>query len=97
MNTQLTFFNTCKLSEPDLSTARAKAGDMQNRILEIMKDVDKLTPIEVWDIYNELYRPALIGSIRRSMTNLTDQGKLVRLDEQKMERYNMPNYYWKAI
>jgi hypothetical protein len=37
----------------------------------------------------------LITSIRRSMTDLSDNFMLVKMDKKKVEVYGRPNHYWK--
>lgn len=95
MQTEL-FYNTIHLTGSDLSQARAKAAKQDDRILEIMRGAEKMTPLQVSRLYNEIYPEAPVTSIRRSMTNLTNQGKLERLEEKVMEKFGMPNFYWKV-
>lgn len=91
------YFNTVHLSGSALSEANQQADCQGKRIMEIMTGTDKMTPIECWDIYRELYGEILLTSVRRSMNTLTRDGKLVRLDDQKKERFGHPNFYWKAV
>lgn len=51
-----------------------------HRILLNLKMIDSNTPLT---------------SIRRSITNLTKQGKLIKTDEQVKSIYGRPEYVWK--
>lgn len=98
MNPQLeiSFFNTIDLTGRQLSEAENQAYKQDDRVLQILKSGDKMTPFEVSEIYNSLYNEAPVTSIRRSMTVLTDRGLLQMCDEMKVERFGKPNHYWKV-
>lgn len=90
------FYNTISLSGSDLLQAECKASDQNKRVLEIIKERGKSTPFEVSQIYDKLYNPAPVTSIRRSMTTLTKQGKLEMLDEMKKEKFGHNNHLWRV-
>lgn len=94
---QLDFFNTINLSGVPLQEATEKACHQNDRVLKIMKELIKATPFQVSEVYDKLYSPAPITSIRRSMTVLTSQGKLEMTDEMKKGKYGMNNHVWKII
>ena len=61
-----------------------------------MYSTDKLTPSEVYLIYNVDYKPNTpITSIRRAMNTLTKRGKLVKTDEMKEGEYGKPEHCWR--
>ena len=91
------FFNTVKLSGSDLAEATRQADCQNGRVLDIIRKAGRLTPFQVSSIYDKLYDPAPVTSIRRSMTVLTKQGKLAKCDEMKTERYGMKNHYWRVV
>ena len=92
----MSFYNTINLKLEDLKRAQVKAKYQKDRILLIMETLGgKFTPYEVQIIYNNWWpQTALITSIRRSMTNLTKEDKLEKLEVMKEERYGKPNHYW---
>ena len=89
------FYNTIHLSGTDLTEAKEQTGVQSQRILEIYKKAIKLTPVEAWEAYCELYPAALLTSIRRSITSLTGQGLLIKTSEMRQGRYGKKNYIWK--
>ena len=50
------------------------------------------TPYEVGDALNN---KMLASSVKRSITDLTTLGHLIKTDEKVIERYGRPNYKWK--
>lgn len=91
---QLEFFNTIQLPAKPLFEATENASKQGGRILDIMKDGQKRTPLEVARVYNQMYPNVPDTSIRRAITVLTDQKKLVMLDEMTKEKYGYPNHLW---
>ncbi len=66
------YYNTTNLSGTELDTARRKATKQNDRVLLIYKAKNRpMSPSEVWNTYNAWFDRSLIGSIRRSITNLT--------------------------
>lgn len=94
---QLDFFNTIHLAGPELVSAKKQTGLQDERVLEIIRKGVKMTPFQVSSEYDKLYNPAPVTSIRRSMTVLTDRGKLEMCDEMVTEKYGKPNHYWKIV
>lgn len=93
---EISFFNTIDLAGKELSEAENQACKQDDRVLQILKSGDKMTPFEVSEAYNSKYSEAPVTSIRRSMTVLTDRGLLIMCDEMKVERFGKPNHYWKV-
>ena len=54
-----------------------------------------MTPAQVSSYYDDYYGPAPLTSIRRAMTTLTKDGKLIKTDKQVPGIYGTPNYKWK--
>ena len=93
---QLNFFNTTELKPEPLALAIAQACNQNERVLKIFKRMDcKLTPLQVSEIYNNIYPECPVTSLRRSITVLTTKGLLVKCNEQRNEKYGHPNYYWR--
>lgn len=91
------FFNTINLSGNELKVKEEKCNQQEQRILDIMKVGQPVTPLEVSLFYDKLYPPAPITSIRRAMTCLTKKGYLRKLDEMKIEAYGSKNHYWEKV
>ena len=87
------FFNSTKLAGGDLIKERNNSKSQTNLILDFFKSnpSKQLTPFEVSDALN-LGCP--ITSIRRSLTVLTDRGRLIKCDTMKEGMYGKKNYTW---
>lgn len=87
------FYNTPSLSGKELIKAERKAATKNARILQLFIDnpLGKYTPIEVSEILN-IHE----SSCRRACHQLAkeDNAKLIRLAEQKIEKYGLPNHYY---
>ena len=96
---ELVFHDTVPLPSEELERARRKATTQRDVILQIFKD----NPEHHWTPYAVLMSmerygvPMLITSIRRSITDLTKEGRLIKCDysERKPGNYGMTNRTWK--
>jgi Tfp pilus assembly PilM family ATPase len=72
METPHIYHNSTNLSGYQLETAIRKATKQNDRVILIYKAKNRpMTPSEVWNTYNAWFDRSLIGSIRRSITNLS--------------------------
>lgn len=91
------FYNTIGLKGQSYVKAIKNAHTQSERILTILKFKKiPLTPFDVWNEYQKYYPPCPVTSIRRSLTNLTQQGFLEKSETMGMGIYGMPNNKWKA-
>jgi hypothetical protein len=92
---QLSFFNTINPKGEELTQARETLSKQEQRVLQIMRGKESMTPFEVIVTYNRWFKPIPITSIRRCMTVLTEKGRLEKLDEMKEGNYGKPNHKWR--
>lgn len=85
------FYNTIYLKQTELEKEIKNAKNQEEKIMVIFKQKKELTPSEVWEHLMEYP----LTSIRRAMTNLTEQGRLTKTSIQKIGYYGKPNYVWK--
>lgn len=85
------FYNTIYLKQTELEKEIKNAKNQEEKIMVIFQQKKELTPSEVWEYLMEYP----LTSIRRAMTNLTDQGRLRKTNTQKVGYYGKPNYVWK--
>ena len=72
METPPIYFNTNNLTGAELTEAVQKATKQNERVMLIYKAKNRpMSPSEVWNTYNAWFNRSLIGSIRRSITNLS--------------------------
>jgi len=91
----MTYFNTTHLKDMDLIHAITKAENQNDAVYNIFKVLKSASPSKVWKHYNELKDKAPLTSIRRSMTTLTNKGKLIKTFETTHGIYGKPEFIWK--
>lgn len=90
------FYNTIHLEGQELAQAKEQTGLQDARVLGLFEFYDKsLTPFEVHELYQNAYGRVCITSVRRSITCLTDSGKLVKTSEMRQGGFGKKNYCWK--
>jgi hypothetical protein len=90
----MTYFNTNSEDGDTLASSQTQAATQEDRILELFSDAGggyQLTPFQV---KNLLHTTWPITSIRRAMTVLTNEGKLVKQDRMQIEMYGKYNHTW---
>lgn len=88
------FYNTTNEKGQILSKRVRNAETQEDMILAWFRDNPTLS-FSPFSIQEMLYPDTPITSVRRALTNLTSQGKLIKTDEKEIGRYGMPNYKWK--
>lgn len=86
------FFNTSRESGDDLKERKTHNGRQNERIMEAMRVLRTATPSQVMQF---LGNNILIGSVRRGMTTLTDNGKLEKTSTQIPGPHKVPEYVWR--
>lgn len=88
------YYNTTDLEGERLQKRIEQAESQEEMISELfeMHPDKKFTPYDVWKIVFSKNVP--ITSVRRAMTNLTDEEVLVKTGEQREGPYGQPNYCW---
>lgn len=89
------FYNTTQLTGNDLIRENQKALSQEERILFYFEDSfePNFTPFE---ILNDVFQNQIpITSVRRAMTNLTSQGKLIKTDIQRLGAYGKVCFAWR--
>jgi Fe2+ or Zn2+ uptake regulation protein len=90
------FHNTIKLVGKKLDEARKSARNQNERIyLIFLQNKGKnMTPFQVHSEYNKLYPNVPVTSIRRSMTYLTENSMIQKLDSMDKGIYGKNNHQW---
>jgi hypothetical protein len=90
------FYNTVDLPEPQLKIADKNAEKQEDVILNFFRSnaTKSFTPFDVQKSC-KLLSSTPITSIRRAITNLTLNNRLVKTNELKPGEYGKPNYTWK--
>ena len=89
------FHNTINSEGEKLIAHNITCRNQEDRILAIFKETHlRMTPFEVLDKYKKLYKEVPITSIRRAITNLTEQNRLIKTHSMKEEKFGKPNFEW---
>lgn len=95
MNAAVHFHNTTRLSGAELREAVLAAEKQDDAVLAIFRNArGPLSPSDVWGQVQQAGKAWPLTSIRRAITNLTDDGALARLDLQKPGIYGKPEHLW---
>ena len=88
----MTYYNTNSEEGPELIKSRMNTVKQETTIYLLFEDDSYLSP----DMIDELlYNDYPITSIRRALTNLTDQGLLEKTDKMVMGKYGKKTHTWK--
>lgn len=95
----MSYFNTTNESGTTLNNNVAKAKSQEEEIFDFFKYVNSFnefnsTPSEL-QMLNLKLKIYPITSIRRALTNLTKQGKLIKTNEKRIGMYGRSEYVWK--
>jgi hypothetical protein len=94
----MSYYNTTNEFAKVLETSKQKAKRQDEIILNAFKQISEMTPSEVWTNFFDV-DSVPITSVRRAMTDLTNDGKLIKTEVKKKGIYGKPEYVWqlKAI
>ena len=88
----MTFYNTINENPSELARSQSKAKTQEQKIINCFKQYERpLSPSMVLSI-SGLNCP--ITSIRRAMTNLSDDGKLEKTKDFVMGNYGKKEHLW---
>lgn len=88
----MSYYNTTKESGTTLKNNVAKAKSQEVIIYSEFLSGKEINPKE---LFNTFSKQMPITSIRRALTNLTKQGKLIKTDEKRIGMYGRSEYVWK--
>jgi len=88
-----TFYNTISASKPDLEFYRRQVERQEDTVVAFFQAHPGrfYTPFE---IQQAVLPQAPITSVRRALTNLTNDGWLEKVDQMVRERFGKPNHCW---
>ena len=92
----MSYYNTTIERDPSLKQFQKDAKKQEAVILKMFEVYEpQQTKFSRWDMV-ELY-PCFIlpSSVGRCLTDLTKEGKLIRLDEKKTSKYGRPEHFYK--
>jgi len=92
----LNYFDTTHLPPAALGAAIRQAERQDDAILAIFQQYGTLSPSRCWEILiAHTGDNTPLTSVRRSISTLTDAGKLTMLDEQVKGIFGKPQHLWR--
>lgn len=93
----MTYYNTTHLAGADLRDVQAQALTQTDDVLNFFRHRDRGQGLTPWEVCAALYAddPAKITSVRRSITNLTEQQRLIKTGQQRKGPRGANEYVWK--
>ena len=88
----MSYFNTTSETNPELGQYRQRAWNQDEVVMNWFDLLGSGTPSQV---HQDVLQSAPLTSIRRSITNLTNEGKLVKTERKKQGAYGRPEYVWR--
>lgn len=93
------YYNTTNLKGSDLYRRIYQAEKQEDKVLAFFKYQEHMHPGSVWSPFEVLKlvfaETVPVTSVRRSITNLTKAGYLVKTTFKVMGPYGMPSYTWR--
>lgn len=91
----MSYFNTVHLSGEDLKNAIIRAKNQDEAIMHLFLNTRKTySPSRILTIMQKAGKQWPIVSVRRSLTNLTTKGELVKKNEMVEGAYGSPEHLW---
>lgn len=90
----MSYYNTTSEFAKILDNSIKKTKKQEEIILNAFKQICEMTPSEVWTNYFDVDNVP-ITSVRRSITDLTSEGKLIKTEVKKLGIYGKPEHIWK--
>lgn len=90
----MSYYNTTKQTGENLQEYKAKSKTQDELIMDAFMEHKSLSPSMVLEV-TKMNCP--ITSIRRSITNLTNEGKLTKTFITRKGVYGRPEYYWRIV
>lgn len=88
------YYNTTNEEGAELKSYSEKAETQKEKVLRTFKEFGLLTPSQAWKV-SGLRLGTPLTSIRRAITDLTKEGKLIRTEEKKPGIYGRPESIYK--
>ena len=90
------YHNTTIERDPSLKQFQKEAKKQEDVVIKMFETYEsQQIKFSKWDL-TELYPTFILPtSVGRCLTDLTKEGKLIRLDEKKTSKYGRPEYLYK--
>lgn len=89
----MTFFNTTSTSGKQLAKYSQNAKSQEIRIMDVFNRFERMSASQCW---MKMYTKEPLTSIRRGITNLTKEGKLVKTEFKVQGYYGSAEYVYQV-
>jgi len=90
------FYNTNDTRQPELSLAWKRTENQKEIVKKIFNsNLQGLTAFEAWKIYESLGVTCPLTSIRRAVSDLTEEGYLIMTSDKRIGGYGSQNFIYK--
>ena len=91
----MSYYNTTNETQPQLELSWEKTKSQDHIVMNIFTNHPKgLTAFEAWNVYQSYGFRCPQTSIRRSITDLMNDGKLVMTTDKRLGGYGKSNYVY---
>ena len=87
----MSYYNTVGIKGEQLEGRKVRTHTQKEQIHAIFKGAGELTPFDVQKVFPQWP----ITSIRRAISDLTKEGRLLKTENRKKGDYGHENYTWK--
>ena len=89
----MTYYNTTYITGPLLEEAEQAARTQEDRVMAYFEFVGSSTPSEAW---THVFRCSVpITSVRRAISDLTDEGVLIKTTKLREGAFGKPEHEWR--
>ena len=88
------YYNTTQETGEALAKKRVKAKTQTEKVLEFFEQYPS-TQFAPFQVHRNVGGSSLLTSTRRSISDLTKEGKLVKCTEKRLGEYGAMNYTWR--
>jgi len=90
------FYNTNDTRQPELSLAWKRTENQKEIVKKIFNsNLQGLTAFEAWKIFLTYKPNGLITSVRRAVSDLTEEGYLIMTPDKRIGGYGSANFIYK--
>lgn len=91
------FYNTIGATGHDLAARQAATETQAQRILRFFQDHPRPIGWTPSEVHREALPASPLTSVRRAMTDLTNEGALVKTEIMRPGAYGCPEHVWKLF
>jgi len=88
------YHNTTNQSKKFVKVESRKCKNQEEQVMVIMRARKQLTASDTWNVFCAVYKDVPLTSIRRALSNLSEDKNLVKKEKTKIGIYGKPEHYY---